>query len=570
MNNNISKIIENFFKRDTKESENNINKIPDNYRKILFYYCRKLFHICYINNLDIDYKKLFKLIKLLYPFDLNNISPIDSKKLTELQLTCIEYFHYIDTLLLALPTGSGKTLIALCCALDYLRDNENGEVIVISPASVLSNFEIEANKNNFTLVDIGRIKFFSYDSFMLDNKNYGNYNCNKKLVIIDEAHTLRSRGIKYNYIMECVIKCDKVLLLTATPIVNTFQDIISLINLLTKRNTLGLPKDIKDEEYIETESQLIMKESVKDEYVTRDNPKFDLGMPKITFKISYSRDPEIKKQKELEQVIMVKHFLNNHIIFKNKESIYDENYPKYELTKLYIKMDEEYENQYYIQLFEGTNDMPILFSNPDKFYHGFRRAVNKLRDKYYSKKLNSIIDKLINSQSIIYTNWLEYGAIPIQNILIENNIKYDIIKGNTLLKDRNDIVKKYNNKEINVVIITKAGSEGLDFKNTENLIIIDPPWGYQQIQQIIGRAVRYKSHINLPIEKQFVNVYYLILYEHHLDIENNEDVNTYSGDIILYNIYDIKKDIISITDNILDDLSNNTIKLINSTLPLLK
>ena len=65
----------------------------------------------------------------------------------------------------------------------------------------------------------------------------------------------------------------------------------------------------------------------------------------------------------------------------------------------------------------------------------------------------------------------------------------------------------YNNGTIRNIIITKAGAEGLDLKRTTNIFIVDQPWNEATRSQIIGRGIRYKSHVDLPLKDRVVNVY---------------------------------------------------------------
>ena len=44
------------------------------------------------------------------------------------------------------------------------------------------------------------------------------------------------------------------------------------------------------------------------------------------------------------------------------------------------------------------------------------------------------------------------------------------------------------------MLLSSAGSLGLDLKNTQSLHIMEPTWNEATIQQIIGRVVRYNSH----------------------------------------------------------------------------
>lgn len=71
------------------------------------------------------------------------------------------------------------------------------------------------------------------------------------MVIIDEAHHLRSMKVQYKAMFDSIIKAKKILLLTATPFVNKLHDFIPLINILHRNNkiltkmNIHIPTDIK-------------------------------------------------------------------------------------------------------------------------------------------------------------------------------------------------------------------------------------------------------------------------------------------------------------------------------------
>ena len=61
-------------------------------------------------------------------------------------------------------------------------------------------------------------------------------------------------------------------------------------------------------------------------------------------------------------------------------------------------------------------------------------------------------------------------------------------------------------------MITKAGGEGLDLKEVRNVILFEKGWNVAGEEQVIGRAVRLKSHIGLDDEKdKLVTVYHLVV-----------------------------------------------------------
>lgn len=103
------------------------------------------------------------------------------------------------------------------------------------------------------------------------------------------------------------------------------------------------------------------------------------------------------------------------------------------------------------------------------------------------------------------------GIKPIMKVLDKYNVKYAHITGDLSINKRQEAVDAYNKNEITVLFISKAGSEGLDLKNTSYIIILEPAWNENSIEQIIGRGVRYKSHEGLPSSKKHVIIYKLYL-----------------------------------------------------------
>jgi superfamily II DNA or RNA helicase len=62
-------------------------------------------------------------------------------------------------------------------------------------------------------------------------------------------------------------------------------------------------------------------------------------------------------------------------------------------------------------------------------------------------------------------------------------------------------------EKIKVVLISQAGSEGLDFKAIRQIHILEPWYNMNRNEQIIGRGVRNFSHKDLPFEKRNVQIF---------------------------------------------------------------
>jgi hypothetical protein len=63
---------------------------------------------------------------------------------------------------------------------------------------------------------------------------------------------------------------------------------------------------------------------------------------------------------------------------------------------------------------------------------------------------------------------------------------------------------------IKLLMITSAGAEGINLRNTRYVHVMEPYWHPVRIEQVIGRARRICSHNKLPLELQTVKVFIYI------------------------------------------------------------
>jgi hypothetical protein len=94
--------------------------------------------------------------------------------------------------------------------------------------------------------------------------------------------------------------------------------------------------------------------------------------------------------------------------------------------------------------------------------------------------------------------------------------RYAMITGSEYLTNDKDMekemntathIRNMNGEIIKVILISKTGSEGIDFKNIRQVHIMEPWYNIYRIEQIIGRGVRFRSHKNLPFENRNVEIY---------------------------------------------------------------
>ena len=386
-------------------------------------------------------------------------------------------------LLVALGTGFGKTLSAVLASQCFLDKFPNSKIVFIGPASLVSNFKKEIIK--YGGYNMKNYEMYSFDTFYNSYKKGEGISLNGKFLIIDEAHNLRNPSSKKTkVIVEQSFKAKKRILLTATPFVNSSMDLVPIANIV-------LGEDV----------------------VKKSEASFDI----------------------------ISKYLNGKLIFI-----------KDELKTFFPKKIEHYEtvymsDSYYDKYATRIENEKAFGENAKKFHGCYRKAVNSIGlDQYLSDKMTKVISTVRKGKTIVYTNWLEYGVNVIEKTLKKENISFRVFTGKIGKTEKKEIVDSFNNDEFDVLIITKSGAEGLDLKGVRNVIILDPPWNKAALDQIIGRAIRYKSHEHLPPDKRKVDVYYMIL-----DIpvsEKTKPFNVPSGDVILYEIIKEKEEILSLVN----------------------
>ena len=202
----------------------------------------------------------------------------------------------------------------------------------------------------------------------------------------------------------------------------------------------------------------------------------------------------------------------------------------------------------------------------------------------YSSKIKNVLNSIINPETgfisegilLIYSQYIDSGLIPMALALEElgftrygqNGVKslfkkiptdvvdvrtmkvpkdkkdfiparYSMITGDLRISPNNDFEVKgltgdenKDGNKVKIVLISKAGSEGIDFKFIRQVHILDPWYNMNRIEQIIGRAVRNFSHKDLPFEKRNVEIF---MYGTILD-KNIEE----AADLYVYRVAEYK------------------------------
>lgn len=200
-----------------------------------------------------------------------------------------------------------------------------------------------------------------------------------------------------------------------------------------------------------------------------------------------------------------------------------------------------------VMKYEESEDGARIFNYDykDKTLKSYGRIFSPAEIGKYSSKIASICDHVekANGVVLIYSEYIGGGAVPIALALEELGFtrydkdvgslfktapvpqrviqrqhrrfaaKYAMFTGDKQLSPDNRAelealtTDNANGQRIKVVIISKAGSEGIDFKNVRQVHIMEPWYNMNRIEQIIGRAVRNCSHADLPFTERNVQLF---------------------------------------------------------------
>ena len=490
-----------------------------------------------------------------------------------------------------------------------------------------------------------------------------------RLLVIDEVHNIRSTKISNKLrrttqnMLDLVTYAEnmKILLLTATPMFNSANEIIWITNLLNL-NDKRFP--INEKEIFDTnlnfvknpnnenigEQLLIQKLTGYVSYVSGENPfkfpfkiwpsyyKNEKSLKVITEKgwqypkkqINGRDTPSVSIQ-YLDLIITELSQEQNkgyeYVVEKEKEK-----YPilnnteagiqytvidglQQSLNIIYPVSDDEIKRNIDSKALYGKTGLGrTLTYDIDEKQKNFQYTENVLKSygrilssegddnsplKKYSAKIYSIINTIKNSKGIvlIYSNYINGGCIPIALALEEIGIrrygddqkslfspapvpdfqitgksgkktsaKYVMITGDPNYSGvaSNKIELKactdsgnVNGEKVKVIIISKAGTEGLDFKNIRQVHILEPWFNLNRADQTIGRAVRNKSHCDLPFNERTVQVF---LYGSQLQNKDIEAIDLYVYRLAEYKSIKIGKVSKVLKENAVDCIINQNQK----------
>ena len=373
-------------------------------------------------------------------------------------------------------------------------------------------------------------------------------NFDNRLLIIDEAHNIRSEETQIAAGLEQLVKVADglvLVLLTATPMFDSFDEIMYYMNLfLWNERKQPFKTTLKVSEFFTNEAELKGGESeIKFRQWCQDYVSYVKGESPFTFPFRLP-PPEISSNTE-----MTKGFNGPDIPDKDRIkylSLVASEAKGYQKKILSTSKHEDDDSKRSAMIIPTIS----VFPEDKRFKETFKQAGNQYsyvgepfltpeKLPEYAAKFVTVLKSIESSGGVclVYSNYVERGALPFVLALEEHG--YTPYKGGTLLAEPSykgpskgkyimlssnasdaeissmlSAVKNRANvtgKNIKVVVTSPLAAEGIDFRFIRQVHILDPWWNMSRIEQVVGRALRTCSHQDLVPKEQNCTVYLHII-----------------------------------------------------------
>lgn len=402
--------------------------------------------------------------------------------------------------------------------------------------------------------------FNTYDSFGTElNKHIGvtekdidykwiHDNFDNRLLIIDEAHNIREskdgltvKGITRG--MEKLVKIAEglvLVLLTATPMFDTFEEIMFFVNLFLWNDrkqpagdTLKVADFFHPDATLKPEADERFRQWCQTyvSYVKGENPftfPFRLPPPRsvtgegIVTSFTGKAITDADRLRYISLVNTEAQGIQREIL--TREGTEDTEEKKRTLMQETLVVLPE--NKGFKDIFGQVGTQYRYLGEP---------CLDPAHLPNHSAKFVSVLESISKAQGIVlvYSNFVtmgarlfgmaleEHGIVPAAGTpLLANSVyqgqpkgKYIMLTSDTSDAEVSRLVsmakspRNRNGEQIKVILTSPLVSEGVDFTNVRQIHILDPWWNMSRIEQVIGRGLRTCSHKYLDFIDQNCTVY---------------------------------------------------------------
>ena len=377
--------------------------------------------------------------------------------------------------------GSGKTITSIAAT-------EDGDTDVILPASLRENYKKEQKRFSTSKRNI-----MSFEKYVKDKPVAA------KNLVIDEAHLVgRHEAKRSTLLTKRAPDYEKRVLLTGTPVRNHPSELAPLLNIIRGDKEIPALKKEFSEKFI---NELTKKPGFFGRLLGRT--------PSTTY--------QIKNPGKFQSLIQG---------YVDYHPSGDDKFPSVTEERIEVPLGPEQQKIYkYLvgkvppglrhKIKRGLPPSKQESKSLNAFMSGTRQVSNTARPfgGTEESKIEHAVEELVtrgekdkNFKAVVYSNFLGAGIQPYAEKLKAKNIPHAVFDGSLSDKDRAKLVKDYNKNKIKALLLSGAGSQGLDLKGTKLVQLLEPHWNEARLEQAKGRAIRYKSHDHLPEKERHVHV----------------------------------------------------------------
>ncbi len=387
--------------------------------------------------------------------------------------------------LLADDMGLGKT-IQILALLEYLRQNGGAKVLLIIPASLLFNWQKEADKFapklRYTVIH-AQNKTFDIESYDLFITTYGMATKVEELsltrwdlIILDEAQAIKNPGTKQTKAVKS-LKATSKIAMTGTPIENRLTDLWSIFDFLNQ-GLLGTAKEFTN-----------FTKSLKEDGT------------------GYSRlrnivNPFILRRLKTDKTVISD--LPDKIEMKSFASLTKKQIVLY--NGLVKDLEKALENS------EGIERKGLVLASIMKFKQICNHPDQYLGQKSYDsahsgkfEKLGEICETIAEKHErvLVFTQFQEMTEPLCDFMETIFNKRGLVLHGGTPVKKRGELVELFNGEQYMpyMVLSLKAGGVGLNLTSANHVIHFDRWWNPAIENQATDRAFRIGQEKNVMVHK---------------------------------------------------------------------
>lgn len=451
-------------------------------------------------------------------------------------------------IIVADEVGLGKTISAGHIILELAARGELNSLLVVCLNSIQEKWIDELqNKFNVRIDRFEKIQDFktalqnaqehndkifgviNYDKFR-QRKNIEYFENNAisfDLMIFDEVHTLRNDTNARKSLKSFTELANSIVMLTATPIMTSLENLYSLVKLLDEdnysnyqifQNAININKPFI-RAYNQLNAGIPTKEIAEELNTVEVENVFKYGDDEFTTKVPLSevladddlyhriiRELEsiekmtVSKKVHLQEMLINLNSLNHfYTRTRKKEVLTEGNIVQRNANVVEIEMNDDEVEIYNSVMNEVNEDIggiqikrkyaSSLFAdrNTEEEYYRGVNDINFNDNKY--KALLEIISNQENNKIIVFA-FFRKTLLYLKNRLQNDGFKADLIFGGIDMTERNKIIDGFKNNEFQILLSSEVGSTGLDMQFCDRMVNYDLPWNPMVVEQRIGRIDR--------------------------------------------------------------------------------